>query len=120
MSKQEIKTLVKYSELIHLYDDINEAPPIDFPQPMQSMAANGIIWEGRVKILRAIFGIAIASDNLVALENLEILWRILFLELDEKFGMIPPVHWQQEHQRVAELLIESESDSANPEHFENI
>lgn len=81
---------------------------------------NAIIWEGRVKILRAINVIAVYTDNLVVLEQLEVLWRILFLELDEKFQMEPPVYWQEEYQRIRQLLLDSESDVANPERFENI
>ncbi len=81
---------------------------------------NAIIWEGRVKILRTINVIAVSTDNLAALEDLEILWRILFLELDEKFQMQPPIYWQEEYQRIRQLLLDSENDYANPERFENI
>ncbi|CBY43101.1 unnamed protein product [Oikopleura dioica] len=106
-----------YSELVHLYDDINEAPPAGLRLPLMP---NAIIWEGRVKILRTINVIAVSTDNLAALEDLEILWRILFLELDEKFQMQPPIYWQEEYQRIRQLLLDSENDYANPERFENI
>lgn len=73
-----------------------------------------------MKILRAINVIAVSTDNLVVLEQLEVHWRILFLELDEKFQMAPPIYWQEEYQRVRQLLLDSENDFANPERFENI